>query len=184
MSSAHENEMYRIITSFAAACAAPTKRFRRGLCAASLAGAIVLILGATLMVGQLENPSIPLAMCCLSMVLLAVSLRLAFNDMRDLRRQHRLKRRELFVSTFSDEDFQQKVREERAKLRQAGRTKDYPRRCSDFTTEMTETTEKAAQGLAPIHDGCLSHPLPRPPLVRRSLGEGGCLSLCPLCSLW
>ena len=55
--------------------------------------------------------------------MLVLSLRLALNDVRDVRQSYRRSRRELFVTTFSEEEFQQKVRqrlaENRAKLSEA-----------------------------------------------------------------
>jgi len=108
--------MYRIVSRFVAACAAPTKRFRRMLCGACLVGAVLLGMVGVWLVGRLEEPLVLLALWGFAFVLLAVALRLALNDMRDVREQYRRSRRDLFVRTFSDEEFKRKVREKRAKL--------------------------------------------------------------------
>ena len=117
METAHEEQMYRIVSSFYAACAAPTRRLRRTLCAASLGLGIVVIVAALHLVDPFERPALLLALCGLSFVLLALSIRLAFNDVRDVREHYRQSRRELFAATFSEEEFQRKVREKRARLR-------------------------------------------------------------------
>ena len=117
MDSAREEEMYRIISRFIAACAAPTRRFRRVVSAVCLGGAIVIVVAAVQLL-EFIGPVLFLALVGGSFILLAVSLRLALNDMRDVRERYRQSRRDLFVTTFSDEEFQRKVREKRAKLRE------------------------------------------------------------------
>ncbi len=124
VNSVHEEEMYRIVSRFYAACAAPTRRFRRVLCAVCLGSAILLIVAGVRLVDPLQNAPILLALCGVSFVLLTLSLRLALNDVRDVREHYRRSRRELFVTTFSDEEFQRKVREKRAKLRETKAAKE------------------------------------------------------------
>lgn len=124
MDTAHEEEMYRIVSRFVAACAAPTKRFRRMLCGVCLAGAVLLGAVGMRLVGRLEEPLVLLALLGFAFVLLAVALRLALNDMRDVREQYRRSRRDLFVRTFSDEEFKRKVREKREKLGNAEANKE------------------------------------------------------------
>jgi len=104
---------------FVAACSAPTRRFRRILCAVCLGGALLLGTVGMRLVGRLEDPMALLVLWGVALVLLAVSLRLALNDVRDVREQYKQSRRDLFVRTFSDEEFKRKVREKRAKLREA-----------------------------------------------------------------
>jgi NhaP-type Na+/H+ or K+/H+ antiporter len=118
MSAAHEEEMFRIVSRFVAACSAPTRRFRRTASALCLGGA-VLIVGAATMSLRLIGPLLFLGLVGISFILLAVSLRLALNDMRDVREQYRRSRRDLFVTTFSDEEFRRKVRDKRSRLQEA-----------------------------------------------------------------
>ncbi len=110
--------MLRIVSSFYAACAAPTRRFRRTVCAACLGMAIVVIVAGLRLVDPLERPTLLLSLCCLSFALLALSIRLAFNDVRDVREHYRRSRRDLFVATFSEKEFQRKVRAKRAAVRE------------------------------------------------------------------
>jgi hypothetical protein len=117
METTHEEQMVRIVSSFYAACAAPTKRFRRTLCAACLVIAIVLIGVGLTVIDPLERPALVLSLCALSFALLGLSIRLALNDVRDVREHYRQSRRDLFVATFSDKEFRRKVREKRARLR-------------------------------------------------------------------
>jgi len=116
MQSAHEEEMLRIVTRFYAACAMPTRRFRRVLCAVSLGSAVALLAAGLGLVDPTERPLSVLAAIAVSAALLGLALRLALNDLRDVREHYRRSRRELFVSTFSEEEFQRKVRAKRASL--------------------------------------------------------------------
>ena len=115
--------MIRIVSSFYAACAAPTRRLRRALCAVCLGGAVLLMVAGLRLLDPLQHATVLLALCGAAFVLLVLSLRLALNDVRDVRQSYRRSRRELFVTTFSEEEFQQKVRqrlaEKRAKLSEA-----------------------------------------------------------------
>lgn len=111
--------MLQIVSSFIASCAAPTRRVRRILCSVCLGGAIVFIVLGVRLMDPLRSPVTVTVLWCLSLVLLALSLRLALNDVRAVREQYRRSRRDLFVATFSDEEFQHKVREKRAKLKKA-----------------------------------------------------------------
>jgi len=108
--------MVRIIADFIQACAAPTRRLRRILCTVCLGGAVLLIVAGMHVAKALAAPMMALSVIGLSLFLLVLSVRLAFNDMRDLRAQYRQSRRELFVKTFSDEEFCRKVREKRKHL--------------------------------------------------------------------
>jgi hypothetical protein len=118
MSAAHEEEMFRIVSRFAAACSAPTRRFRRTVSALCLGGAVLIVVAATVSL-KVIGPMLFLGLVGVSFVLLAVSLRLALNDMREVREQYRRSRRDLFVTTFSDEEFRRKVRDKRTRLEQA-----------------------------------------------------------------
>lgn len=116
--------MYRIVMRFFAACAAPTRRFRRTLGTVCLVGAVLLVGVGCLLMERSRAPLFVLSLWGVAFVLLAVALRLALNDVRDVREQYRKTRKELFVTTFSDEEFQRKIREKRAKLaKEAGSRK-------------------------------------------------------------
>jgi len=123
MQSTHEEEMLRIVTRFYMACAAPTRRFRRVLCAVSLGLAVALLVASLAVMDAAEHPVSVLATLAISFALLGVALRLAMNDLRDVREHYRRSRRDLFVSTFSEEEFQRKVRAKRALLK-ASEAKD------------------------------------------------------------
>jgi len=110
--------MIRIVSSFYAACAAPTRRFRRTLCAVCLVMAVVVIVAGLRLVDPLERPALLLALCGLSFALLGLSIRLALNDVRDVREHYRRSRRDLFVATFSEKEFRRKVRAKRAAVRE------------------------------------------------------------------
>jgi hypothetical protein len=115
--------MLRIVSRFYAACAAPTRRLRRALCTLCLGGAVLLMVAGLRLLDPLHDATVVLALFGASFVLLVLSLRLALNDVRDVRQTYRRSRRELFVTTFSEEEFQDKVRaklaEKRAKLGEA-----------------------------------------------------------------
>jgi hypothetical protein len=110
--------MFRIVSRFVAACSAPTRRFRRTMSALCLGGAALIVVAATVSL-RLIGPVLFLGLVGASFVLLAASLRLALNDMRDVREQYRRSRRDLFVTTFSDEEFRREVRAKRARLEEA-----------------------------------------------------------------
>jgi hypothetical protein len=116
MPSAHEEEMFRIVTRFYAACATPTRRFRRALCAVSLVLAVALLAAGLALLDPIEQPMSVLATFGIAVGLLILALRLALNDFRDVQDSYRRSRRDLFVSTFSEEEFQRKVRAKRALL--------------------------------------------------------------------
>jgi choline-glycine betaine transporter len=110
--------MLRIVSRFYTACAAPTRRMRRTLCTVCLGGAVLLMVAGLRLLDPLQHATVLLALCGASFVLLVVSLRLALNDVRDVRESYRRSRRELFVTTFSEEEFRRKVREKLAKVRE------------------------------------------------------------------
>jgi NhaP-type Na+/H+ or K+/H+ antiporter len=110
--------MFRIVSRFVAACSAPTRRFRRSVSALCLGGAVLIVVAATVSL-RLIGPMLFLGLVGISFILLAVSLRLALNDMREVREQYRRSRRDLFVTTFSDEEFRRKVRAKRARPSEA-----------------------------------------------------------------
>lgn len=117
MQSANEEEMLRIVVRFYAVCASPTRRFRRWLCAVSLGLAVAMLVVGLVVIDAAERPMSVLAAFAISVGLLILALRLALNDLRDVREHYRQSRRDLFVSTFSEEEFQRKVRDKRAALR-------------------------------------------------------------------
>jgi hypothetical protein len=113
----HEEMMRRIVARFYTVCMAPTRRFRRTLCGVSLVSALVMIVVALGVIDPMTSPVLFFALAGLSLVLLALSVRLALNEVRDVRHHYRRSKRDLFVSTFSDEEFQRKVRAKRARAR-------------------------------------------------------------------
>lgn len=119
MQTAHEEEMLRIVLRFYAACAAPTRRLRRVLGTICLVSAIALLTIGLLMADPSVNPLAVLGMFAVALAMLALALRLALNDWRDVRENYRRSRRDLFVSTFSEEDFQRQVREKRRAIKAA-----------------------------------------------------------------